>query len=262
MEPGVRRALLLGVCVLAASVPVTAHAQAGPTFSSPSTAPAGAPMFIRSETPCPALGAGATHRWAYVWTVDATTGTQGPAANGEVRADGSWDVSLTAPAGAPGGATTYWLVDAECAENAPQVSQSAGDVTQSYSARDLRVTSGTGAAATRPGAPTTTTAAPSTTTTTTTTTAASAAATTATTVAAAVSLGATSAEDVEREIAASKVAASPTEDGVALAASPTASQRREPVDGGIPGWAFLCAASLAVGAVIAWGARRSVFAGE
>lgn len=217
-----------------------------------------------------------------MWTVAGPTSSPGPVHNGEVRLDGSWDVTISAPAGPAGSGGTHWFVDAECYETSPDA-QTVGDVTQTYAARPLRVTSGAGADDTRtattepvrPGAATTTTAAPpATTTTTAAATVAAAVATTTTTAAAATSTTAApaggssvaaapaDAEGIQGEIDAKRGdretydIVTPDDPDAVLLASPAASQRPDAPNGALPGWAFLCAAMLAVGAVIAWGAAR------
>lgn len=275
-----RRALVGLALLTVVLVPTAASAQsADGTFASPSSAAASTPIFVRSVTPCPAAGLATRARWVAVWTVDGPTSAQGAVQNGEVRPDGSWDVTITAPAGPPNGATTYWFVDAECYETSPD-SQTVGDRTQTYAARPLRVTSGAGTggeapapqAPIRPGTTTTTAAAPTTTTTAaavaaaaaTTTTTTSPATTTTAPPASGSNVAAVDPDDIQAELDAKRrdaavhdVAASVGDADTVLRASPAASQRPDAPDAGIPGWAFLCAAMLAVGAVIAWGAARA-----
>jgi hypothetical protein len=270
-------ALLLTVGGLGAGA-AGAQTAATASFASPVTVPALQPMWVRSITPCPIPTAGVASI-VVARIVDEVTGGEVSANATAVRSDGHWDASVIAPAGALGDGTIGYLVEAQCLTRA-QVPDAEPIVRQKYVLRPLTVTSGAsgpslgwldgpvgGVATTTTSttvAPTTTTTVASTTTSSTATTS-STTSTTATTVA--VNQGASfdGADAIQAEIvkkaaidAVRRAALASQDDFVALNASPASAARdQETRDGGIPAWSFACAAALAVGAVLAWGQRRS-----
>ena len=272
-------ALLLAVGGLGTGA-ASAQSAATATFASPVSAPADQPIWVRSITPCPTPSAGVASI-VVARIVDEVTGGEVSANATAVRSDGHWDATVIAPSGALGDGTIGFLVEAQGLTRA-QVPDAEPIVRQKYVLRPLTVTSGpsgaslgwldgpVGGVATTT---TTTTAAPATTTTvaTTSTTAAAAAtstttsSTTATTVPVNQGASLTGADAIQAEIvkkaaidAVRREAAAAQDDAVALNASPASAARdQERSDGGIPAWSFACAAALAVGAVVAWGQRRS-----
>lgn len=270
---------ILGAIALVALAGGTAGAQTADSFSSPVSVPAGQPFWVRSIAPCPAPTAGVSSV-VVARIVDEVTAGEVAASATAVRSDGSWDATISAPAGPLGDGTLGYLVEAQCLTR-PQTADAEATITKKYPLRRLEVTSGAassgfgwidgdvGGTATT----TTTTTAPPTTTTAPTSTTVTTAATTSTTAATTLSAAgiqtanqpSSSTEDIQAEIIKKsaleevrrEAAAAVVDSGVALNASPASAARNTTPDQGIPAWAFACAAMLAVGAVVAWGQRRS-----
>jgi hypothetical protein len=250
---------------------------------SPSTAASGSPMWVRSSSPCPAKSKPQVFRSVEVW-IDPPGGTQLSdidEVTGDVDPDGSWRVTISAPNSPAAGATASYYVRAACLEDDPwaaaPLDEGAGIkpvAVAYYEVNPLRVTSaGDGSA---DGAPTgwvpdptkynivtTTTAPRETTTTTVATTSTTAGATTSTTAATTTTTGLAPAalakrvSDIKAELAAQGYDVANMSDAEVLLAAPAAAHR--PMhDGGLPWWSFVLATILAVGSVIAWGARKRV----
>lgn len=265
-------------------------------FSSPARAVAGQPIYLRSITPCPRIPgayqfvrAGVVEhsrpdRTEYVESTDA-----------DLRTDGSWELTLSAPVDMPNGITRSYDVHVQCLVNPyPYRARDAGadeggeegasdseDPAESvlrYFLRPLRVTgfgpsdvaegdgpSGTtsttaSTTSTTAVAPTTVTVGPSKST-----------ASRQTSSPVAVTLATATVDDAEdasiddstqriaaarAELAAAGVDVSTLTDGEVLA-STSRSPVPPPPDGALPWWAFACATALAVGAIVAFGARRT-----
>jgi len=270
-----RRAAALAALVIVLTSTGTAGAQQGPTgyrLSSPPRAAGGTPIWVRSITPCPPASAAHVHRYVEAW-IAPQNGSRQPdlmEVTGDVRDDGHWEVTLSAPNDFGAGATAHYYVRAVCAEDDPW----GGPVTDEgdpdalaeavvyYEPNSLHVTAsggtstGNGDGGGGSGETTTTTAD------TTTSTTATTVATTSTTAAgggAQVESAAARAARIEKiraELEAQGVDTSTMSDREVLATAPLATTR-EPVDDGIPWWAFVLATFLAVSAVIAFGVRRS-----
>lgn len=181
--------LIAAAFVAALGIAIPAHAVEDPVsipfgqMASPSTAPAGAPMWVKSITPCPDVPDG---WWGYVAVSildqeqPASTTTLA-AVDADLFTDGSWRATISAPSSAPAGATASYFVAARCVitnifpdPNKP--TDRTTIPTQGYFPKPLRVTSagpgsftGTGPPPI-PGTATTTTTTTSTTTTSTTST--------------------------------------------------------------------------------------------
>jgi hypothetical protein len=250
---------------------------------SPSTAASGSPMWVRSSSPCPAKSKPQVFRSVQVW-IDPPGGTlRGDIdeVTGDVDPDGSWRVTISAPSSPAAGATASYYVRAACLEDDPwaaaPLDEDAGVkpvAVAYYEVNPLRVTSsGDGTAdggdvdyvpdPTKYNIVTTTTAPRETTTTTVATTSTTAGATTSTTAATTTTTGVTTAalakrvSDIKAELAAQGVDVASMSDAEILLAAPAAAHR--PMhDGGLPWWSFVLATILAVGTVIAWGARKRV----
>ena len=279
--------LVVGVAALAAlgcigagsaaaqTVTTTTAPAATATFASPASAPANQPMWVRSITPCPVPTPGVASV-VVARIVDEVLGGEIAVSATEVRSDGHWDATVVAPSGPLGDGTIGFLVEAQCLTR-ERVPDAETIVRQKYVLRPLDVTSGaSGASLGWLDAPvggvvttTTTTTAPPTTT----TTVASGgsqppgfnqgASVTPTTSGVPTKSSYVAASDVQAEITKKAAIAevrrtSDVADQIALNASPTSATRvPESSDAGIPAWSFACAAALAVGAVVAWGQRRS-----
>ena len=250
------------------------------TFSSPTSAPANQAIWVRSITPCPAPTPGVASI-VVARIVDEVTASELSASATAVRSDGDWDATLVAPPGPLGDGTIGFLVEAQCLTRA-QRPDAEPIVRQKYVLRTLTVTSGAageslgwvdgrvGGVATTTTTTTVATTAPAATTGgagslqvpgSTPTAAPSGTPTTSGGVPTKSSY--VSAGQVQAEIAAQaaleevRANADPA-DYVSLNASPASAARaQEPSGAGIPAWSFACAAALAVGAVLAWGQRRS-----
>ena len=272
-------ALLLAVGGLGAGA-ASAQSAATATFASPVSAPADQPMWVRSITPCPIPSAGVASI-VVARIVDEVTGGEVSANATSVRSDGHWDATVIAPSGALGDGTIGFLVEAQCLTRA-QVPDAETIVRQKYVLRPLTVTSGPAGASlgwldgpvggvatttttSTTAAPTTTSTVATTTTASTATTSSTTTSTTATTVAGNQAASLTGTDANQAEIikksaidAVRREALESQDDFVALNASPASAARdQESPSGGIPAWSFACAAALAVGAVVAWGQRRS-----
>ena len=266
-------ALALGLVVVPAA---TAAAQLQPDarFTSPQRAVAGAPIFVRSITPCPVTGG---YEYATVYIRPQST----PSVPDEVdytmadlRPDGSWEVTIAAPVDMPDGVTKSYSVHAECTRDAePYFNDFFGDAEPPvpsehfrYPLRPLFVTGfgpsevveGEG-----PSGTSTTTTVPTTSTSVATVAAAGVPKARVTTTAAPTVSSVPGVEDdsAERiaaaraELAAGGVDTAAMSDAEVLASS--ARGGSEPVDGGIPWWAFALATLLAVSGVVAFGVRRT-----
>jgi len=285
MATRVRR-LAVGVVALAAfgggvagaQTAQTAPAAPTATFAIPSSAPAQQPMWARSITPCPVPTAGVASV-VVVRIIDEVLGTELSASATEVRSDGAWDATVVAPPGPLGDGTIGYLVEAQCVTR-DRTPTAETIVRQKYVLQPLDVTSGTagaslgwidgpvGGVATTTTTSTTSTSTPQTTSSSTTPTSLATGATSqavstqsAPSVQPKSSLSGTSTEEIQAELlaqAAIDEVRRTTEpaDYVTLNASPASAGRDQAADGGIPPWAFVCAAMLAVGSVVAYGNRR------
>ena len=274
-------AALVGLAVLLPTV--AAHAgEETPQgrFSSPTRAVAGAPIWVRSVTPCPVTpGAyqfvrvgispqGVPSSLAYVESTDA-----------DLAADGSWTVTLSAPSDMANGVTKSYDIQAQCLENeapyaAPDRDPSVTTTTLNpefsyhrYFLRRLYVTGFGSADATGSGASSDDDDAPTPTTTTTSTTAPTTSTTSGFSLQSAgldghddpttttwVSDEAERAAEARAELARLTKSA---DDDVTLSASPVVSTTPRPAEhAGIPWWSFVLATMLAVGTVVGFGQRR------
>lgn len=249
-------------------------------FSSPSRAVAGAPIWVRSVTPCPVTpGAyqfvrvgispqGVPSSLDYVESTDA-----------DLAPDGSWTVTLSAPSDMALGVTKSYDIQAQCIENEAPYAAPDRDPSQTsttlnpefsyhrYFLRRLSVTGFGSADATTSGAAdddaTATTTTSSTTTSTTSFTTSTISALTLQsaglddrddpTTTTWVSDEAQRAAEARAELGRRTKS---LDDDVTLSASPVATTRRPEPDGGIPWWSFVLATMLAVGAVVGFGQRR------
>jgi hypothetical protein len=289
VDEAVKRALaivLLGV--LAALVPFAVAGADSETpvgrFSSPPRAVAGAPIFVRSITPCPALPAGFEHdyRWVNVYIDQQIDLVNDPVegTTADLRPDGSWEVTLSAPVDMPEGVTKSYSVHAQCIAYetpyfAPDRDLSITTTTLNpaisyhrYFLRSLTVT-GFGPSTVQEGeGPSGTTSTTSVATTTTTSGSSLLSAglkavrtTTTSWTSSAKANPTTTVEDpsarwaeIRRELLDQKSSTQALElASTETAAGPTTA----PADGGIPWWAFALATMLAVGAVVAFGARKT-----
>lgn len=280
-----RLAIAIAVAVLWLGPALVAHAQEEVsqdtpqgTFSSPTRSVAGQPIFVRSITSCPTT-AGA-YQYVRVFIRSQTLPSVATVIDetyGDLRSDGSWEVTIKAPADMPDGVTKSYSLHAHCSEdsfdyaNPPAAAPSSPDVLGyfRYFHRPLYVT-GFGSAdagpagaaseetdvddesSTTTSSSTTSTTAPSPTTTLPTPTTLATAAVPVRDPAAEV----TRIAEIRRELAALGVDDTAMTDREVLLSGVTAAQR-QPAEEGIPLWAFALAAILAVGAVIAYGAKRS-----
>ena len=264
------------------------------TFSSPTRAVAGAPIWVRSITPCPVTPG------AYQFVRVGISAQSEPSidyiesTDDDLAADGSWMVTLSAPADMPKGITKSYEIQAQCIEHDTPYLAPSRDATSEpvstqdplfsykrYFMRPLYVTGFGGTDAEVAGAPTGDT----TTTTTTTTTTAPASSTLAADSLESASLrsaglqssgqklaglqhgsleAATTttwvSDEAERAAEARAELARSTEsadDDVTLSAAPVVATTPRPAqDPGIPWWSFVLATMLAVGGVIGFGQRR------
>ena len=244
-------ALLAGVAVLIPTSVV--GAQSSPSFSSPIRVVAGAPMFVRSVTPC-APGNGI----ATVTILSQLDQSPGESTSGDLAPDGSWVLTVSAPTDMAAGVTKSYYVTAEC---------SAGGV--SYGTRRLYVTGFGGGGGDDAGSESESVeaaSAPSATPPLSVPTSKSIRAVEAAAVAdVAVKTPAeptTTWRSDEKERAAEARAelarqTATEDDDVTLSASPVVARAPRPdPDGGIPWWSFVLATMLAVGAVVGYGQRR------
>lgn len=285
-----RRAIAFALAAASILVPVAGARAAEETpqgrFTSPSRAHAGAPMFVRSITPCPVTGG--AYQWIRVGIkpqADPGSFDYLESTDGDLRADGSWEVTIAAPNDMPDGVTKAYSVHAQCIvheapyaapERDPSNTTTTLPPTRSYFRYFLRPLHVTGFSAgdSDAGAESTDDGGEDEGDETTTTTSTSTTSTTAQTTATTTAIVTSSNDDVDRmdpvalkrdeqKRAAEARAELADQDGdgvvsreeVALLAA--TSEQPRPVDGGIPWWSFVLATMLAVGAVIAWGTRRS-----
>lgn len=278
-------AALGGLAIVAFGATAAGAAPPAPTgtMSAPSHVPGGATFYVRSVTPCPAPGnAYGTVRVA-IQPAGAPAGDPagidlGKGTAGWLHSDGSWEVTLQAPAIPADQPTLPFTIQAVCTVNSDPYYLSP-DASKPKDNEDLTIqtrryftlllwstsTGGVAYSADAAGAPptTTTTAAP-TTTTSSTSTSTTSSSSTSTTVGSFGSGGsfkskldptsAARAAAVRTELEAQGVDTSSLSD-VALLASPVAAHRAVD-DGGLPWWSFALLAMLLVGSVVAWGARR------
>jgi hypothetical protein len=291
VDQAVRRAVAIVVLGVLCALAPAAFAQDFTTtpsarFTSPTRAVAGAPIFVRSITPCPAPAAPVTYAWVNVYiheqtdlTTDAIEGT-----TADLRPDGSWEVTLSAPVDMPMGVTKSYSVHAQCVGfdqpyYAPPRNPDSSTTTIApafqyarYALRPLYVT-GFGPSDVQegegPSGTTSTTGAMVTTSTTAgssllsagsksvSTTSVSTASAPSPTASASVTVEDASArwDQIRRElVAAKRGSATPIE---LASAAGTPEVTATPGAGGIPWWAFALATMLAVGMVVAFGARRT-----
>lgn len=249
------------------------------TFSSPTRAVAGAPIWVRSVTPCPVT------QGAYQYVRVGISAQSDPSINyiestdDDLDPDGSWMVTLSAPADMPNGSTKSYEIQAQCVEvaepylapsrTATSEPASTGDPSfsyQRYFMRPLYVTGFGGSEAEVAGAPT-----GDTTTTTSTTTSTTAPATSSLAASSFESASVQSAalepttttwvsDEAERAAEARAELARLTksaDDDVTLSAAPVVAIAPRPApDAGIPWWSFVLATMLAVGTVVGFGQRR------
>ena len=287
-------------------------------MSAPNRAPAGAPIWVRSITPCP--GASDPNRYLFVRVgispqSEPNNLSYVESTDGDLRDDGSWEVTLSAPADMAAGVTKSYTIHAQCIENvepyatpdsgesetedtttttvaedtttdttAPEEESSEGADKANFSYfryfyRTLYVTGfssapssdeGVSAQSTDDAGDTSDTSGDSSTSSSDADLSAqatySAAAldtdsvTTdadATTEPTWVDDQAQRAAEARAELAAQGIDVSDMSDEEVLLASPASSARERTRSGGVPWWSFVAATMLAVGAVIAWGSRRS-----
>lgn len=244
------------------------------TFNSPTRAVAGAPIWVRSITPCPVvdgayqfvrvgIGAQSAPSVDYVESTDA-----------DLFADGSWEVTLSAPTEMPNGITKSYEIQVQCIrdlapyevpERDPAITTTTLDPSVSifrYFYRRLYVT-GFGTADADPGLvganeTTTTTSTTSTTVPGSSTTTSQVIATTSTTLP---SFSFSRRHDEKQRAAEARAEIAAQQAGgssdVALSSTPASSSSPVPsTDGGAPWWSFVLATVLAVGAVVGYGAKR------
>jgi hypothetical protein len=169
---------LLGVAGLAVIVGLMVASPSGAapsaTFSSPTSSPAGAPMWIKSVTPCP--GTPADHiQFVAAWVVPQEDPNGAPVSSvyGDVDKQGVWRVTLPAPNDVQAGASASYFIRANCVvrDPYPTGAPAPDQISQQYAIRALMVTSTGGApGGGGPAIPGTTTTTSTTTSTTTTTT--------------------------------------------------------------------------------------------
>jgi hypothetical protein len=254
------------------------------TMSAPSRVPGGSTFFVRSVTPCPAPGNTYSMVRVGIQPAGAPAGDPagvdlGKGTQGWLHPDGSWEVTLQAPAIPAVAPTMPFTIQAACVTHTdpyfingdsskPKDNEDLMTATRRYFALPLWSTSSGGVAdeADMTGAPpTTTTTAPPTTTTSAapTTTSTSVSQTTST---AGFTGGQTGFPSKLDQAAAARAAAVRAEleaqgidtsgmTDVALLASPVAAHRSAD-GGGLPWWSFALLTMLLVGSVVAWGARR------
>ena len=260
-----RRLVVAVLAGVAALVPTTAaSAQSSETFSSPTRTVAGAPMFVRSVTPCAPSGGYAT-----VTILSQIERSIVETTHADLAPDGSWVITVSAPGDMTEGITKSYYVTAECS-----------DLSATYGLRRLYVTGfggssgggsddgGSGAAATESndGGSLSAASAPLALATATppvksvraieaeTAPAVSAPAAVDAPTTTWVSDEAERAAEARAELARQKKRSN---DDVTLSAAPVVATAARPApDAGIPWWSFVLATMLAVGAVVGFGQRR------
>jgi len=282
-------ALALGaVLVVGTAGPALAQSvtPSGKRLESPREAASGTPIWVRSISPCPPKSAPQVHRYVEAWITPQAGSLRGDLIEvlGHVDSKGDWEVTLMAPNGTGAGATAPYYVRAACLEDDPWAAAPLDEdpgvkpvAVEYYEPNLLWVTSSGGGGPDGPPADwipdpdryeiVPTTEPPRETTTTTQATTTSAPTTTAPTTTteatvAAAGLGTLSATDAEARLAAVRrelALHQAQRDDVTLSVFATSATRPvvEPVDAGVPLWAFVLATMLAVGAVIGYGARRT-----
>jgi hypothetical protein len=275
-----RRPLVLAALAVATLAPFgVAHAgtetPAG-RFSSPTRAVAGAPIWIRSITPCPVVAG------AYQFVRVGISPQSRPddltyieSTDGDLDPDGSWEVTISAPSDMALGITKSFDVQAQCIRNLapyaapdrdPSITTTTLDPEVSifrYFQRPLSVTGFAASSATADGASDDTATSTTSSSSTTSTTFEIPLATTSTSSMSAQAVTKSSRPDDEQQRAAEARAelAARGEDGdrsVALGGEPvSATAPARSHDAGMPWWSFVAATMLAVGAVVAYGARRT-----
>jgi hypothetical protein len=120
VEEAVKRIVLAIVSIVGASLalaPAVGAQSVTPagSFTSPTRAVAGAPIFVRSITPCP------MHTGAYEYATAYIRDQAEPGVSEEIeytmadlRPDGSWELTIAAPIDMPHGVTKSYSVHAEC----------------------------------------------------------------------------------------------------------------------------------------------------
>ena len=283
---------ILGGLALASvgMMPAGAQTATGPApsavMSAPSRVPGGSTFFVRSVTPCPAPGNTYSMVRVAIQPAGAPAGDPagvdlGKGTQAWLHPDGSWAVTLQAPAIPAVAPTMPFTIQAECVTHTnpyfmnddsskPKDNEDLIVGTRRYFALLFWSTSAGGVAdeADATGKPptTTTTAPPTTTTTVPPSSTTSSTLVPQTTTTGAFTGGksgfpskldqtaAARAAAVRAELEAQGVDTSGMTD-VALLASPVAAHRPAD-DGGLPWWSFALLTMLLVGSVVAWGARR------
>jgi hypothetical protein len=257
------------------------------TFSSPQHAVAGAPIWVRSVTPCPGTD---PNKYQFVRVGISPQSnpdnlSYSETTDGDLRPDGSWLVTLSAPSDMKAGITKSYSIQAQCIEDEFQYAAPARDPSKTsttlsplfsyfrYTLRPLTVTgfASSGASASGDASSSSTSSSSSSSTSSTSTTSTTSKATT-TTIGASALGGAhpstpskletitdakARAAEARRELEASGIDTSGMSDVQLLRTLPASTTAPPAPDGGIPWWSFALASMLAVGAVIAFGARRS-----
>ncbi|MEA3020069.1 MAG: hypothetical protein QOI47_1593, partial [Actinomycetota bacterium] len=278
------RRVIAVALALVALVATAASARAqeetpGGTFSSPQHAVAGAPIWVRSVTPCPGTD---PNKYQFV-RVGISPQSNPDSLNyldstdGDLRPDGSWLVTLSAPSDMKAGITKSYSIQVQCIEDefqyaAPARNPSSTSTTLAplfsyfrYTLRALYVTgfASSGASASGDASASSTSSSSSSSSTSTTSTTSKA---TTTTIGASALGGAhpsipsklemitdakARAAEARRELEASGIDTSGMSDVQLLRTLPASTTAPSPADGGIPWWSFALASMLAVGAVIA-----------
>ena len=285
----IKRLLLtsVGVAALAVVGATAASAATAPRptahLSAPTRVTGGGTFFVRSIDPCPAPKGQYEMVRVGIAPAGDPNAEPGYGSQAWVADDGSWVVSLQAPAIPANQPTLPFTLEAECVVSSTTPGATADDVVlRTYFPQYLWSVSSGGPAlsvdAEYAGATTTTTAAPTTTTTaapTTTTSSTSSSTTSSSTTSSTLVPGAytggaggrggklspSSIDDIRAELAAKGVDVSHMSDAEILQASPVAAHRL-PESGGLPWWTFVLLTMFAVGAVVAWGARKRVSAAD
>jgi hypothetical protein len=279
-----------GVALAASALAATA-AGAAPAaeLSAPTRVAGGSSFFVRSVTPCPRPNGQYEAIRVGVQPAGAPAGDPagkdlGLGTQGWVNDDGTWAVTIQAPSVPVDQPTMPFTIQAECVVHTDPYYLSPSPSTNTdnedlerlvlrYAAKQFwststggydhsadRINSNQTTTTTAPPT-TTTTAAPTTTTSSTSSTSTSS---TSTTVAGfggsggpTPKLQSYSVDQIRAELAAQGVDVSKMSDAQILLAAPAAAHL--PMhDGGLPWWSFVLATILAVGTVIAWGARKRV----
>ncbi len=246
------------------------------TFSSPTRAVAGAPIWIRSITPCPVIAG------AYQFVRVGISPQSRPndlsyteSTDGDLERDGSWEVTISAPSDMALGITKSFDIQVQCIQNlAPYAVPDRGEVTTTtldpevsifrYFHRPLSVTGFAASNANADGAADDTATSTSTSSSSTTSTVLAIATTSTSSLSAQAVTSSTRADDEKQRAAEARAELAARGDGnpstgIELGGERVAAtQPAHGDDAGLPWWSFVAATMLAVGAVVAYGARRSV----